>query len=308
MKRRLAIGIVGGALASSLGIPARAAGPVRLAAPALDSTSEIFYANDQGYFKNAGLDVTVQAMPNGEAVTIALTGGAIDIGCSECVSLVLAHRKGLPITIVAPGGLQTPGSPVGMFFVRNDSTATSGKDLNGKTIAVVGLNGFAQYGTANWIDKTGGDSSTCKFIQLAGAQMVVAMQDGRVDGAFVPEPFVSAVRKVAKAVTNPMAAVAPTFLSSAHFASSAWAKENADSVRRFQAAVRQTAAWANKNHDQTALILEKTAHVSPEVVAASVRSFYGDTLQPGLLQPVINMAAHYGNFAPFPANEMLYHA
>jgi NitT/TauT family transport system substrate-binding protein len=308
MKRRLAIGIVAGALAGSLGIPARAAGTARLAAPALDSTSEIFYANDQGYFKNAGLDVTVQPMANGEAVTIALTGGAIDIGCSECVSLVLAYKKGLPITIVAPGGMQTPASPVGMFFVRNDSSATSGKDLNGKTIAVVGLNGFAQYGTQNWIDKTGGDSSSCKFIQLAGAQMVVAMQDGRVDGAFVPEPFVSAVRKVAKAITNPMAAVAPTFLSSAHFASSAWTKENPDSVRRFQTALRATAAWANKNRDQTALILERVARVSPEVVAASVRSFYGDTLTPGSLQPVINMAAHYGNFAPFGANEMLYHA
>src|SRR6185312_16891004 len=98
---------------------------------------------------------------------------------------------------------------------QQNSTATGGRDMNGKTVAVVGLNGFAQYGTQNWLDKTGGTSSTVKFIQLAGAQIGVALQDGRVDGAFVPEPFVSHVRKVARPVANPMAAVAPTYLSSA---------------------------------------------------------------------------------------------
>lgn len=308
MKRRVVLGLFTGALAGSLGLAARAAGKTRLAAPALDSTAEIFYANEMGFFKDAGLDVDVQAMPNGEAVTVALTGNAIDIGCSECVSLILAYHKGLPITIVAPAGLQTPNSNVGMFFVRNDLPATSGKELNGKTIAVVGLNGFAQYGTQNWIDKTGGNSSSCKFIQFAGAQIAVALQDGRVDGAFVPEPFVSAVRKVARPITNPMAAIAPTFLSSAHFTTTTWAKSHPDELRRFQAAMRRTADWANAHHDQTALILEKVARVSPEVVAASVRSFYGDRLTAGMLQPLIDVAAKYGNFSSFTAADMMYRA
>ncbi len=308
MKRRIAIGIFGGALTSSLGLTARAADRVRLAAPALDATSLIFYGNEMGFFKNAGLEVDVQAMPNGEAVTVALTGGSIDIGCSECVSLILAFHRGLPITIVAPGGLQTPRSSVGMFFVQKDSTATTGRDINGKTVAVVGLNGFAQYGTQNWLDKTGGTSSTVKFIQLSGAQIAVALQDGRVDGAFVPEPFVSAVKKVARPITNPMAAIAPTFLSSAHFASTPWAKANPDQVRRFQVAIRQTADWANKNHDQSAVILEKVARVAPEVVEASVRAFYGTRLEPGLLQPLIEVAAKYGGFNSFAAADMMYRA
>jgi NitT/TauT family transport system substrate-binding protein len=308
MKRRVAIGLLGGALTASLAVPARAADKLRLAAPALDSTALIFYANEMGFFKNNGLDVDVQAMANGEAVTVALTGGAIDIGCSECVSLILAFHRGIPITIVAPGGMQTPHSPVGMFFVQQGSTATSGRDLNGKTVAVVGLNGFAQYGTQNWLDKTGGTSSTVKFIQMSGAQIGVALQDGRIDGAFVPEPFVSQVRKVARAITNPMAAIAPTYLSSAHFASLPWAKANADTVKRFQVAIRQTADWANKNRDQSALILEKVARVSPEIVQASTRSFYGDRLDAGTLQPLVDVAAKYGGFASFPASDMLFRA
>jgi NitT/TauT family transport system substrate-binding protein len=307
MKRSVVIGLFGVAAVSAVGRPARAA-TVRLAAPALDSTALMFFANEMGFFKNNGLDVDVQAMANGEAVTVALTGGAIDVGCSECVSLILAFQKGLPIAIVAPGGMQTPNSNVGMFFVQNNSTAASGRDLDGKTIAVVGLNGFAQYGTANWIDKTGGDSTSDKFIQLSGAQIAVAMKDGRIDGAFVPEPFVSAVKAVARPVINPMAAIAPTFLSSAHFTTSTWAKSHPDETRRLQTALRQAADWANKNHDQSAVILEKVARIDPSVVAASVRSLYGDRLEPGQLQPLIDVAARYGHFTPFPAKNMMYGA
>jgi NitT/TauT family transport system substrate-binding protein len=299
---------VGAALAAQRIRPARAADTMRLAAPALDATSLIFYANDQGYFKNAGLPVDVQAMANGEAVTLAIAGNAVDVGCSEVVSLILAFHKGVPITLVAAGGEQTPKAPVGMLFARTDLPATSGKDFNGKTVAVVGLNGFAQYGTQNWIDKTGGDSSTVKFVQFAGAQIAVALQDGRVDGAFVPEPFVSVAKKVARPVANSMAAIAPRTLTSAHFTTTAYARANPAGIKQFQSAIRMAADWANKNPDQSALILERVARVSPEVVAASTRANFATSLDPAELQPLIDVAAKYGNLPSFPATDMIYRA
>jgi len=306
MNRRVMLTAVAGALAAQRTRPARAADAMRLAAPALDATSLIFYANDQGYFKNAGLPVDVQPMANGEAVTLAIAGNAVDVGCSEVVSLILAFHKGVPITLVAAGGEQTPKAPVGLLFARTDLPATSGKDFNGKTVAVVGLNGFAQYGTQNWIDKTGGDSSTVKFVQFAGAQIAVALQDGRVDGAFVPEPFVSVAKKVARPVANSMAAIAPRTLTSAHFTTTAYAKSNPAGIKQFQSAIKLAADWANKNTDQSALILERIARVSPDVVAASTRATFATSLDPAELQPLIDVAAKYGNFPSFPATDMIF--
>jgi NitT/TauT family transport system substrate-binding protein len=308
MNRRVALGLVGASLGALHARPAQAADAVRLAAPALDATALMFYANDENFFKNAGLTVDLQAMANGEAVTLAIAGGAVDIGCSEVVSLILAYHKGVPITLIASGGSQTAKVAVGYLFSRNDLRVTSGADFNGKTVAVVGLNGFAQYGTQQWIDKNGGDSKTVKFVQFAGAQIGVALQDGRVDGAFVPEPFVSLVRKVARPVANSMAAVATQFLSSAHFTTVPYARAHPDEIRRFQTAMRQAADWANANHDQTALIVERVARVSPEIVAASTRSYYADTLDVAAVQPLIDMTAKYGNFQTFPAGDMIYRA
>ncbi|HEY5348371.1 MAG TPA: ABC transporter substrate-binding protein [Candidatus Lustribacter sp.] len=308
MNRRVALGLVGASLGMLRARPARAADAMRVAAPALDATALVFYANDENYFKNAGLPVDVQAMANGEAVTLAIAGGAVDVGCSEVVSLILAFHKGIPITLIAAGGEQAPKAAVGMLFARNGLAVTTGADFTGKTIAVVGLNGFAQYGTQLWIDKNGGDSKRVKFVQFAGAQIGVALQDGRVDGAFVPEPFVSAVKKVARPVANSMAAIAPQFLSSAHFTTVPYAKAHADEIRKFQSALHQAADWANAHTDQTAVILERVARVAPAVVAASVRAHFGDTLEASSVQPLIDMAAKYGNFPSFSANDLIYRA
>ena len=306
MNRRSALGLVGASLGATIARPAFAADPMRVAAPALDSTALVFYTADQGFFKKVDLPIDLQSMANGEAVTIATAGGAIDVGCSEVVSLILAYKRGVPITIIAPGGLQNNTHAVGLLFSRNDLLAKTGADFNGKTVAVVGMNGFAQFGTQQWIDKTGGDSKTVKFIQMAGAQIGVALQDGRIDGAFVPEPFVSGVKKVARVVGNSMAIVAPQFLSSAYFTTTPYAKAHPDEIKKFQNALKMGAEWANANQDATALILERVSKASPEMVAASSRARYGTTLEVASVQPLIDIAAKYGNFPTFPAPDIMY--
>src|ERR1700679_448180 len=136
MNRSMALGLVGAAASVTAlsATPVRADDTMRLAAPALDATALMFYANDQNYFRNAGLPVDLQAMANGEAVTLAIAGGAVDVGCSEAVSLILAYRKGIPITLIAAGGVQTPTAATGLLFARNDLNAKTGADFNGKTV------------------------------------------------------------------------------------------------------------------------------------------------------------------------------
>ena len=306
MNRRTALALT--ALAPVALVTPAGAATLRLAAPALDGTALMFYAQHQGFLKNAGLDTDVQAMSNGEAVTLALIGGAVDVGCSEVVSLILAYRKGIPLTLIAGCSVQTPTAASGMLFARRDSTIASAKDLNGKTIAVVGLNGFAQYGTQNWIDANGGDSKSAKFVQLAGAQIPVALKDGRIDAAFVPEPFVAPTKDVSTPLANPMAAIAPTFLTGAHFCLAPFATSHIDEIRELQGALRDTAAWANRNQQQTAVILEQVAHVSPDLLARSVRSSYAEEVRPEWVQPMIDLAAKYGGFASFPATQMIFAA
>jgi NitT/TauT family transport system substrate-binding protein len=280
--------------------------PLRLAAPPTDASAEYYYADAQGFFKKAGFDCDIAHLANGEAVTAGVIGGSLDIGVSQSISLVTAYSRGIPLTILAGSAVNSRTSESGMLFVPKSSNATSGKDLIGKTIGVQGLKGFAQFGTQAWLDKTGGDSSTVHFVEMTSSVMGRALADNRIDAAFIPEPFVSQVAKVAKKVAPPMDAIAPVFMAGAHFTTLAWAKAHPDVVRRFQALVYETAAWANKNHDRTAEILAEAARIDPETVRGAVRVSYITRRDPSLLQPMINLAAKYAGITPFPADDIFF--
>jgi NitT/TauT family transport system substrate-binding protein len=300
-----------GVLASLASAPlyaraADAATVLRLAAPPTDASAEYFYADAQGFFKRAGLAYDIAHLANGEAITAAVIGGSIDIGAGQAISIVTAHSRGIPLTILAATSINGPNAEAGALFVPKGSTATTGRDFDGKTVGVQGLRGFAQYGTQAWLDKTGGNSSTVHFVEMTSAVMARALADNRIDGAFIPEPFVSEVAKVAQKVAFPMDAIAPAFIAGAHFTTQAWAQAHPDEVRRFIRVIYETAAWANKNQARTAEILADATHVDPSTMRTAVRARYSERRDTSLLQPMVNLAAKYAGIAPFPAEELFY--
>lgn len=309
MKRRAALGF---AVASPLALPlrVRATDPtIRLGTPPTDSSAQYYYAQAQGYFTRGGLDAQVITLPNGEAVTTGVVGGSIDIGNGQAITLITAFARGIPLTVVGAAGINTARNGLGSsgaFFVPNASNAASGKDFNGKTVGVQGLKGFAQYGTMNWIDRTGGDSSTVRFVEMSSAVMGPALADGHLDGAFIPEPNVTNVAKLAKKVATPMDVIAPRFYSGTHFAMLTWAKQNVDAIRRFNSVMDQTANWANANHDKTAEILANAMHLDVDVVRRAHRIEYATTFDPALLQPMIDLAVKYAGIKRFAAEELFF--
>jgi hypothetical protein len=42
------------------------------------------------------------------------------------------------------------------------------------------------------------------------------------------------------------------------------------------------------------------------LIASTTRAQYGERLTPASIQPMIDMVAKYGHFAPFPANVFIY--
>src|SRR5580692_11066538 len=105
MKRATFAAMTGAALA---GLKTRASAQdlpaVKIAAPANDTATSAIYAVKAGLFKRAGLDVQITAMNSGASVAAAVAGGAIAMGNSSLVTLIEAHAKQLPFTLVATSG------------------------------------------------------------------------------------------------------------------------------------------------------------------------------------------------------------
>ena len=88
-----------------------------------------------GIFRRNGLDVDVQIMNSGAAVSAAIVGGAMQAGGTSVMGLITAHLKGVPFQIIAPASLYLSDKPSELLVVRKDSPIRTGADMNGKTVA-----------------------------------------------------------------------------------------------------------------------------------------------------------------------------
>ncbi len=281
-------------------------GALRIAAVPFDSTAQPFYADEQGMFKRAGLNVELNSFTtNGAVIAASVAGGSMDIGVSNFVSLASAHVKGLPFVVIAPAAIYSSKAPADALMVGLNSPMKTARDFSGKTIAVAGLKNIAEFAPRAWIDENGGDSAQVKFLEVAPAEQAAALAQGRVDAASVSEPFVAAFNGVGRVFCHAYDAIASTFIISGYFTTLDWARAHGETVRKFQEVMHESAQWANAHQDKSLDILAKAAKFDLKTLATMSRAVYTDRLDPALIQPILDVAATYGNFPRFPAEELL---
>jgi len=268
-----------------------------VATPPNDSSGEVFYAADLGFFAKAGLNVKVQAMNNAGAIAPAVISGAIAIGNLTVPSIALAREKGIPLTMIAPGSVYSSAAPTSGIIVLKSSPLKKAADLNGKTIATRDLSNLSYYGANAWIDKNGGDSKSIHWLEISDTADMAALAQGRVDAASVSEPALDdAVHGDGRMLGAVYDAIGDKFLISAYFTTEAYASAHPDVMRKFASAIIAAGKWANKNQAQSAKILEKYAGVP--IPPNNTRVVYAERLRTTDAQPVLDMLAGYGVLKP----------
>ncbi|HEY4441535.1 MAG TPA: ABC transporter substrate-binding protein [Candidatus Elarobacter sp.] len=294
------------AAAAALPVRARAADPIRFATIPIDSGAQAFFAEAQHMFPKAGIDAKVHSIPNGAAITAAVVGGSIDVGFSNILSLATAHEKGIPITLIAPAGLYLAKAPTSVLMVPKDSPARDARALNGKTVAVNGLKNITQLAVQAWLDKNGADSKSVNYVEMPFSDMPLALASHRIDAALVAEPSVTEAKKNARTLAQAYDAIAPDFLIGGWFTSQRWAGAHPDLVKKVAGVLRESAVWANKNGAASADVLASATKIDPATLKVMVRAVFAERLDPGAIQPLIDLAAKYGYLkAGFPAQDLI---
>jgi NitT/TauT family transport system substrate-binding protein len=311
MKRHRAILDAGAALgAVAFGARAFAAdAPVRIAALTIDASAACYYAQEQGFFKNAGIDADIQGITSGGAIVAAVASNAIDVGFANLVSVVAAFSRNLPVTIVAPGSVDVDALPTNALIVAPGSAIRTGSDLNGKIMATSTLRNIVQFAAQLWVDKHGGDSTTIRFVEMPFSAMADALVAGRIDAAIVAEPFMSDVKSRTRVIAYPMSAIGPRVQLGGWLANTTWARANPAAVLAFDDAIVKANEWGNAHHDLSAQILAKHGHLNVDVLSKMNRATYATRLVAAEMQPAIDVAARYGAIAQsIPAEKMLFNS
>jgi len=273
-----------------------------------ENSAQLFYGIELGIFKRFGFEVELLPNPFGASIASGVASNAVDIGYATVMTLAAAHVKQIPFVMVAPCNAFSASQPPSGELVAASASVKTGRDLNGKTIGSPGLNTLGEYGVRAWVDANGGDASTLRFVEIPFPEMSAAMTAGRIDAAFVAEPFLEVAKKANHVVAIELDAIAKEFLVAGWFAMNDWAHKNADLVHRFSEAMLEATIWAEKNPDKVIDILVKYLKVERANLLASPRAFIAHTMTPALVQPGIDVTAKYAKFPSFPAKELIYTA
>ena len=279
---------------------------VRVAMPAVDAASQAYYAQARGFFKQAGINVEITTVSGGAAVAAAVASGAVDIGQSNLSSISSAHERGIPLVAIAGANLFSSKTHQSALVVAANSTFHDARDFNGKTIGVAGLKNITEIAFDKWMDVNGGNWSSVKFVEVPFSTMGEAVATGRVDGAMMTEPELgdSLGKKRVRTFASPMDAIASEFVVGVWFTTSTYAKAHPDIVRAYASAMAMAADWANRNHTESAKLLEAATGIP--VKANAARIIFADRLDTKAMQPVIDASAKFGALkSSFKAEELL---
>jgi NitT/TauT family transport system substrate-binding protein len=274
LTRRFALTTIAAIAAAGtmLAAPAAAQAPltkIRVSTIPIIDTAPLQAAIAKGFFTEQGLEVDTTPTTGGAAGLPALAAGQVQITFSNIISIILGAKQGLGFEIIAAGSGTSDNAPdLAGMVVKKGATLKTGKDLEGKRLAVNTRNNIIWLYARAWVQATGGDPDKVTYLEVPFPQMIDAVRGDRVDAAFVVEPFYSSGVKsgAVELIGWPYNTVQKRIPVGQYAATKAYIAANPGVIERFTRAYNKGADWinANKGSEEWVKIISGYTRLPPE--------------------------------------------
>lgn len=251
----------------------------------------------KGFFKEKGLDITVQDAQGGAAIVPAVMSGSNEIGFSNLSSLIVAQSRNLPVQLVAAGVATTgdTSNDFGGVVAKGDSDIASAKDLAGKTVAVNTLKNIGEVLVRYGVEKDGGDASAIKFVEMGFPDMAGQLAGGNIDAAWTVEPYTSIIKgQGGKVIDYNLAGFDANLQIGGFFTSKDYASKNPQIITAFDEALKQSNEYATANPEELREFLSTYTKMDPEVQKAVVLPKWPTSIDQAALQKLADEGLKYG--------------
>jgi NitT/TauT family transport system substrate-binding protein len=150
----------------------------------------IYIAEDQGFFEQNGLDVTIKGYGSGKACGDALIAGEADIATSADNVVVSNSFEHIDLRVI--GTIST--KQVKELVAKKDKGINSIGDLKGKKIGVTKKSG-AEFQFGVFLILNGFSLQDIEIVDLKPPEMMDAISNDEVDAVFVWDPYVYDIKK-----------------------------------------------------------------------------------------------------------------
>ncbi len=252
----------------------------------------------KGYFAAEGIEVDTTSTQGGAAGIPALAAGQVQVVFSNLVSIIQANKQGLGVQIIAPASTTGDAPPdQAALIAKKGATFKTGKDLEGKRIAVNTRNNIIWLYARAWVRHTGGNPDAVTYLEVPFPQMVDAVRGDRVDVAFAVEPFVSgAVANDMQVIGYPYTTVQKRMPAAQYAASRAYIQQNPQVIERWVRAYHKGVDWVNQNlkSEELLTIISGYTRIPPQVIARLPAAPYDKVIDPAALLPVVDQMRRNG--------------
>ncbi|MGO2110492.1 MAG: ABC transporter substrate-binding protein [Pseudoclavibacter sp.] len=150
----------------------------------------LYIAEQEGYFEEAGLDVTIEIIAGGAVGMTQLVSGDLDFSAATWTNVLLANSQGFDIQVVREGTNAGKEGINGML-VQSDGPINEPEDLRGETVSVNTLGSATEIQLRDCLATYGLEPSDYELVEVAFPDAAAAVSQGRIAAGFVPEPFIT---------------------------------------------------------------------------------------------------------------------
>jgi NitT/TauT family transport system substrate-binding protein len=266
----------------------------------------------KGFFADEGLAIDTTPTAGGAAGLPALAAGQVQITFSNIISIVLAAKQGLGFEIITAGSNTGATVPdLAGLVAKKGSTLKTGKDFEGKRIAVNTRNNIIWLYARAWVKATGGDPDKVTYLEVPFPQMIDAVKGDRVDAAFVVEPFLSAGvgSDAVQMVAWPYNTVQKRVPVAQYAASKEFIRQNPDVIDRFARAYYKSVDWTNQNQgsEEWTKIVSAYTRLAPEQIKKLALPPFEKSVDAAGIDAVVDLMRKNGMLeGAFDAKALLY--
>ena len=229
----------------------------------------IYAADKLGYFKEEGLEVSLETSSGGAQSLPLVVQGTLQISNAPLVSVVLADQQGFDLKMLPPSLDEKKVSPAQTAdVVLADGPIKNVTDLKGKRIAVNTLNSVNWLYDRAFLRKHGLDPADVTYVELPFPSMIDALLRGSVEAVNIPPPFHQIAMATGKMreLGSPFLEIQPGVEITAFAASAKWLDKNPQTAQAFIRAMRRGVEYLRANPNEARALIAEYTKSKPELM------------------------------------------
>jgi NitT/TauT family transport system substrate-binding protein len=223
---------------------------ITIAVATWPGSAALYVAHEKGYFRNEGLDATLQSCAAGTLAIDSVFSGKADLATAGDTPITRAVVNGKPLAVVAT---TAEIERAVLIIARKDTGILTAGDLKGKRIGVVAGSG-AEFFLHIYLVTSHIDPDDVRIIDTPPDKVVGALLNGEVDAVSTWAPYTIMLRE--KLAGNALIFQDPGIYSNTFniVATQDFVKSNPDLVRKVLRAVLRANSFIKKHPDETRAI------------------------------------------------------